>query len=416
MEESKTIPKQGTTDAVAPVPTQPEPSSAVAFETIRWTEEKELKEKELQLQREQMRWSRWGNPAFVAIVAGLIGYLSTLFSSYTTRQQEVERQKHSDELEQKNREATLRLEREKQEGTLILEAIKTGGSGANKEISTAANLIFLADAGLITSINKEKLARLREIAGEALPSLPGPEGVEFQPSTDLTKDLQSKLTNALTLYQAHLAKIGYAPNSKTSKIGIRVDRETKGNAYFDDHNVVLGSDLASDPEYALSEYTWQVLRQSNPAAYQTLQERNSVQLEGFAYGLKFYFVCSYFDEPRVGKNFYALSGLTPTKKDRTYLFDLKSSASAWGVEEPHELGEIWGSAFWEIRQKGGQLKVDQLKVDKLILTAWQRLKFQRSSDIKAKVLIKCVLDTNEELNAVTDSATIREAFERRNLR
>jgi hypothetical protein len=59
-------------------------------EVARLAQEKELKEKELNLQRDQLRWNGWGNPAFVAIVAGLIGYISTLYSSYSTRPLEAE--------------------------------------------------------------------------------------------------------------------------------------------------------------------------------------------------------------------------------------------------------------------------------------------------------------------------------------
>jgi hypothetical protein len=388
-------------------------SATLAFEKLRWNQEKELKEKELALQREQMRWNRWGNPAFVAIVAGLIGYLGNLYSSHTTRQQEIERQKHTETLEQKNREATLRLEREKQEGTLIVEAIKTGGSGVDKEINTAANLIFLADAGLITSINPDKLERLRQIAGERLPSLPGPEGVEFQPSPDLTKELQGKLTKALTEYQAYLSGLGYTPRPGSKKIGVRIDKEIKTNAYFDNKDVVLGSALASDPEYALSEYTWQILRQSNSDAYARMSEEHPLHLEGFAYGLKNYFVCSYFDDSRVGKNYFELTGIHPSKGGQTSLFDLKNAVSFANDEEtsePHNLGEIWGAAFWEIREKAGRARADPL-----IFAAWRRLKLPPSKEINPEVFIKCVIDTSHESGDVIDAATIREIFKRHNL-
>src|SRR5258708_5967691 len=97
----------------------------IDVEVARLAQEKELKEKELNLQRDQLRWNRWGNPAFVAIAADLIGYVSTLYSSYSTRQLEADRQRNTERLEQENHESTLTLEREKQEATLILEAIKT---------------------------------------------------------------------------------------------------------------------------------------------------------------------------------------------------------------------------------------------------------------------------------------------------
>ncbi|HEY2423833.1 MAG TPA: hypothetical protein VGH55_06995 [Chthoniobacterales bacterium] len=248
----------------------PSDRKEVDVEVARLAQEKELKEKELNIQRDQLRWNRWGNPAFVAIVAGLIGYISTLYSSYSTRQLEAERQRNTERLEQENHESTLKLEREKQEGTLILEAIKTGGTAEYKEMRTAANLVFLADAGLISSIKKDELDRLRKIAGETLPSLPAPEPFEFKPSSTLTTDLQTKLTKALSNYQTYLATLGFAPKPLAEKIGVRVDERETYNASFDGKEIVLGLNLASDPEYVLFEYTWYVLKQSNPRAFQAL--------------------------------------------------------------------------------------------------------------------------------------------------
>ena len=126
-----------------------------------------LKERELDLQHQQSWLARWSTPAVVAIVAGFIGYVGTLISSYQNRQ----------------------LEREKQEGTLILEAIKTTGTTEEKGKQTAANLVFLADAGLITSIKKIELEKLRAQSQGVVPSLPAPQGIEFKQPPTLTSEL-----------------------------------------------------------------------------------------------------------------------------------------------------------------------------------------------------------------------------------
>jgi hypothetical protein len=111
-----------------------------------------LRRKEQILQRKQFEatargWNKWNqilSPAGAAIFAGLVGLFGTVLNGYNN----------------------TNLERQKQQGTFILEAIKTG-----KEQTTAANLVFLADAGLI-KLSKPELAKLREKAGGTLPSLP----------------------------------------------------------------------------------------------------------------------------------------------------------------------------------------------------------------------------------------------------
>ncbi len=286
-----------------------------------------LKEKELDLQHQQSWLARWSTPATVAIVAGLIGYFGTLISSYQNRQ----------------------LEREKQEGTLILEAIKTTGTAEEKGKQTAANLIFLADAGLITSISKGELEKLRVKAQGAGPSLPAPQGIEFKQSSSLTSELQSKLQSALLHYQTSLVRIGYDPGQTKDRVVVRVDEDLRDNAFFDNESVVLGVNLARDPEYVLQEYTWYVLKQANPRAFSAMWDSNVLQFHGFSYGLKFYLACSYLDDPYIGKNYHSLVKGADTDPKRRYLFNLdefRPFDAAEGARpdglETHKLGEVWG--------------------------------------------------------------------------
>jgi hypothetical protein len=211
------------------------------LERIRLAQERELKERELDLKQRELdlqdKSAKWSTPIILAIVAGFIGYAGTFFSG----------------------QQNISLEREKQEATLILEAIKTSGNAADKERQTAANLVFFADAGLIKSIRKAELDKLRVKAQNAIPSLPVQKGaVEFDPS--ITASLQTKLQSALADYQRFFSGIGYASNQAKDQVTVRIDQKDPDNASFDNRNIVLGSNLAGDPEYMISEYTWYVLR------------------------------------------------------------------------------------------------------------------------------------------------------------
>jgi hypothetical protein len=142
-------------------------TTSVEFQTLdlerqRLGQEKELKSKELEVNRElklrelavqerQLVKGQWSGPFGAAVLAGILGLIGTCYGTWESR----------------------RLERQKQEGTVILEAIRTAGSATEKDRLTAKNLVFLADAGLISSIPGDRLKKLREQAGpDPVPSLP----------------------------------------------------------------------------------------------------------------------------------------------------------------------------------------------------------------------------------------------------
>jgi N-acetylmuramoyl-L-alanine amidase len=132
--------------------------------------ETRLKRSDQQFQRQQFESSRRGiaawaqvvTPVGAAVIAGIIGLFGTVWNGYQGNR--IETAKHA---------AEERLEKQKLESNLILEAIKTGGQGEEKERQIAANLVFLVDAGLL-QLPADKLANLRKLAGDTLPSLPQP--------------------------------------------------------------------------------------------------------------------------------------------------------------------------------------------------------------------------------------------------
>jgi hypothetical protein len=378
----------------------------------RQTQELNLKKQEFELQRQQSWFSRWNTPAVAAIVAGLLGYIGTLISGCESRQQE--RDKY---------EATLAVERQKQEGTLILNMIKTEGTQDEREKRAAANLVFLADASLVKSIPEERLKNLRAKAGTTGPALsvaasvPVVQGVDFRPSGALTASMQATLQKDMLSYQAYLARLGYDPGKAKDQVIVRVEDNLFDNAYFDNSSVVVSANLARDSEYVLSEYTWYVLKQMNPEAFRTLWESQAAvtQFRGFSQGLKFYFTCSYLNEPLVGKSFYSLSRTVTPSSFQKYLFNLnqlrKFKKTDNSDEEEHKLGEIWGSGFWELRKKLGQGKADQI-----VMSAWKQLKPVEADLNKPSFFLKLLVQAGKSTGSDSDSQVIRQAFEERELK
>ncbi len=97
----------------------------------------QLRSLELKLRKEEIERSIWKSPIFVAIIAALAGFLSSIVAAFVEgyNANALERQKH---------EAAIIAERNKLESNLIIEAIKTGDT----ELA-AKNLEFFIKLGYV---------------------------------------------------------------------------------------------------------------------------------------------------------------------------------------------------------------------------------------------------------------------------
>ncbi len=107
-----------------------------------------LKTKELDGQHDERVRAWWSNPFYAAIVTALLGIAGTVYTGYLN----------------------ARTEELKQRGNAILEAIKTGVASKDQSVA-AANLVLLADTGVIT-LKDDALQKLRQQSKGVSPSLP----------------------------------------------------------------------------------------------------------------------------------------------------------------------------------------------------------------------------------------------------
>ena len=114
------------------------------FQREKWSDEKRLREREIELRQREIDKSVWANPLFLAITAAVITATASLYVSIDNSRQQRE------------------LETLKAEHARILEAIKTGNPD-----KAAENLRFMLDTGLIRSA--ETVLRLREELSKRLP-------------------------------------------------------------------------------------------------------------------------------------------------------------------------------------------------------------------------------------------------------
>ena len=114
------------------------------FQREKWSDEKRLREREIELRQREIDKSVWASPLFLAITAAVITAAASLYVSVDNSRQQRE------------------LEKLKAENARILEAIKTGNPD-----KAAENLRFMLDTGLIQSA--ETVIRLREDLSKRLP-------------------------------------------------------------------------------------------------------------------------------------------------------------------------------------------------------------------------------------------------------
>jgi hypothetical protein len=133
------------------------------LEQRRIEQDKELRLKELDLQKAQALKPQWATPVLVALFGGGIGLLGNFYSN----------------------QQSIKVEQEKQKGMIVIEAIKTGDP-----TTAAKNLVFLSNAKLI-ELSKAQRDSLVEITGSnPLPVLP-------QVGTGSAMDVEAAAFNAI---------------------------------------------------------------------------------------------------------------------------------------------------------------------------------------------------------------------------
>lgn len=168
---------------------------------------------------------------------------------------------------------------------------------------------------------------------------------------------RSQLARELSKYRDYLVDLGAdlaAEPPPTVEI-----RTGFSNAYYDPQK----SEIVTGPHFAeadvlFREYSHHVLEKVRGRGALSGARQDAVES-----GLADYFSCSYRDDPELGREVAGYLG-----HDRPVIRDLGNRKRLTDVEAPHVVqltGEVWGGAFWELRQLLGQQSADRL-----LLKAW----------------------------------------------
>jgi hypothetical protein len=335
----------------------------------RLRQERELKEAELAIQRRQLAVGRWTGPVAVAVVAGSVGIIGSFISSAQNRE----------------------LERRKQEGTLVLEAIRTAGpNGAEREKQAAANLAFLAKAGLI-HLDKKQLEEVTSRGGDGIPSLPPQAGPGIIP-----EPVRQRIEQSFDAFAEFFRKLGA---NDTAKVRVEPTPLDSGMlAYYDPdkRTVYIDRDRLSDPNLPLREYAHAVLYSD-----QNLGSEHDVE-KAWVYhaiesGLASYFGCSFVNNPRVPGG------------DGT--LDNDASVAELQLGFSNEFLFAWGGTFWDLRKTIGATAADRL-----LYRAWATVTPVDVAKNAPRDFLAKVLEADKQLEQGKYAAQIAAAFERHGVR
>jgi hypothetical protein len=172
-------------------------------------------------------------------------------------------------------------------------------------------------------------------------------------SKGISPNLQRVLTSSLSGFADYLEKIGF--DTKSVGVNVKIDPSGGLNAFYSitEKNVVVGAEVSALLEKDPSTVMWPYMQHVLFIANQPLGNTSTALSQSLSNGFPDYFVSSYLNKPKVGEGFPGVA--------KGYLRNLDNQLKfTTAIKEPHEAGEIWGGAFWSIRQLLGRDAADRM--------------------------------------------------------
>jgi hypothetical protein len=231
------------------------------------------------------------------------------------------------------------------------------------------------------------------------------EKVEFK--SQVSPDLQAKLQQALTAYQQYFQGLGFRPTADHVTVDVSKDVLPGVIAYYDfsTNTLVINEAHAHDTDLLLREYSHHVLY-SKPSLKAADRTWAYLAIES---GLANYFVCSSRNSPAFGEA--TSRRLELPAKNWSLQNDRKFAEQRpdWGSAMA-DGAQIWGGAFWDLRQKLGQ-KV----ADRLLYRAWFSLEAADVESNEPKRFLDVLLKTDALVPGSKHSDEIKAVFKARGM-
>lgn len=258
---------------------------------------------------------------------------------------------------------------------------------------------------------RAQLDEVRTLSGEVEKLSDKVENIEneigIEQTGNLTPELKKDLESSFSTFIRYLERLGY--KHKGGRVRVQVMEEADDNAYYvSNQNLIqIGPALSGDKQVTYHTYTIYALSSINEKA------ANNILLQSTVSGLADYFACSFSNNPRLGE----ISAKEINKRKGTdiykegYFRNLENNLNFENINNmnPVQAGEIWGGAFWEIRQLYGQEKAD-----KLLFSAWSAMKNLDTDKTDGSIkFVNKLIEINKSTNGNEQSEQLRSIFERR---
>jgi len=230
------------------------------------------------------------------------------------------------------------------------------------------------------------------------------EAAFIQPSAALTPDAKRRLETLLSQFYDYFKALGFKPSKGKPELSVRSNYD---NAYYDDsHNLmVIGEGLLVDKDAPLHEYTLHVLASTAPEPHSKNGRQTYQEIE---LGLADYFPCSFTDNAQFGAEW------ARQRLNKPYLRNLENERRFTDIapsrQDPHDAGEVWAGAFWEMRRI-----LKQAVADKLLYSVWAAQSPTNMGSNDPEEFVRRLTEAAQNEIDSDASDTIRSVFQRRDL-
>jgi hypothetical protein len=255
---------------------------------------------------------------------------------------------------------------------------------------------------------KEQFADVSGLAAEVKSLSTKVEQIEkivFVPSPALTPDLEKCLTASLASFQAYMQRVGFKFKA-TARVLVQDELVAGSIAFYDPQQncMFVQYAYATDPDVVFREYVHHLLLELQD---QATQYHVYASIES---GLAFYFTCSFNNNPKFGAKTARIAG-----EGRGYYMNLANNLlfdEAYSKMHPTQTGEVWGGAFWELRQLLGQEVADRM-----LFRTWAGLKANDIQGDDGKGYVKSIVGQGPQFSLAMDTTNkVQAIFGRRGLK
>lgn len=231
------------------------------------------------------------------------------------------------------------------------------------------------------------------------------EGLVF--SGDISQNLVDRLTR--TLYEFHDYLVAIGADLGLPDVSVHVGNPILNASYDGSRNqILIHESLVSDRDVLYREYGHHVLMLliGDPDWVAMREDAHAVES-----GLADYFACSFNADPVFGRRAAAAYRDAGHKLPHPYLRNLRSMQRINEVETqtPQGLGEVWGAAFWELRDL-----LEQRPADELLISAWSDWG-KTATDDTGEPFTKHLLALVGRRSDAASARRAKRAFDRRGL-